>query len=234
MGLTSVDSPRGRRATGVRRRRHRELSPGQVDTSRTATARVLLDTADSQLVNAAPRAADTLPMRALLLADLMASDEGHALVARDAGLRPKELAVFDPSAETLPAVRTPLLTRAAALPLTAGVPNVLNVHADTDAPTIAIEAHAPGAGQAHALADAAVAGLKSLIDAHGDHGQGRLTLEPVTPPRVLPAASAGGRVPAFVPAVVILALWCAGVLAATSPSRETQHGATTQDVRIAA
>ena len=81
------------------------LSSGPADTSRTASARVLVDTADSQLVNAAPRGADTLPMRALLLANLMASHEGKALVASDAGLRSSELVVFDPLADALPRSR---------------------------------------------------------------------------------------------------------------------------------
>jgi hypothetical protein len=208
------------------------LSSGPADTSRTASARVLVDTADSQLVNAAPRAADTLPIRALLLANLMASHEGKALVARDAGLRSSELVVFDPLADALPPVKTPLVTRAAALPLMAGVPNVLNVHADVDAPTISIQAHAPDAPRARALADAAVSGLESLVESHGDDGRGLLRVDAITPPRLTPSAApaASRSVLVFAVAVVAFALWCAGVLAATSTGAHRRPASVTSDL----
>ena len=51
----------------------------------TGTVRVVLDTGDSQLVKAAPRGADTLEMRAALLANRLGTTPGKTLVQKVPG-----------------------------------------------------------------------------------------------------------------------------------------------------
>ena len=50
-----------------------------------ASARVLVDTPDSQVVDLNPKGADALSSRASLLANLMASSPVKTIIARDAG-----------------------------------------------------------------------------------------------------------------------------------------------------
>ena len=56
-----------------------------------ATARILVDTPDSQVVDVAPRGSDTLGVRANLFANLMIAGKVKAIIARKAGLRPGQL-----------------------------------------------------------------------------------------------------------------------------------------------
>src|SRR3954470_17024379 len=56
-----------------------------------ATARILVDTPASQVVDVAPKGSDTLGVRANLLANLMVDGEVKTVIARRAGLRPNQL-----------------------------------------------------------------------------------------------------------------------------------------------
>ena len=119
-----------------------------------ATARVVLDTPDSQLVDAQPVGADTLPMRAALLADLMAGSSLKPKLARALGVPEQDLAVRAPHLST-PPVALPLAVRAleAAAPTTE--PYVLGMQAVGPLPIIAIDARGPRKADAERLAAAA-------------------------------------------------------------------------------
>src|SRR4051795_13317546 len=56
-----------------------------------ATARILVDTPNSQVVEVAPKGSDTLGVRANLLASLMVDGVVKEAIARRAGLPPKRL-----------------------------------------------------------------------------------------------------------------------------------------------
>jgi hypothetical protein len=124
-----------------------------------ASARILVDTPRTQLVEVAPRGSEALGARASLLSALMTEGQVKAEIARRAGLEPKQLIA---SAEAEPTEMP-----------TAGKPpselNLLTTRLVTavsgeSLPMIEIEAQAPDAAQAGRLAGAAVTGLGAYLD----------------------------------------------------------------------
>jgi hypothetical protein len=126
-----------------------------------ASARVLVDTPDSQVVDLNPKGADALSSRASLLANLMASSPVKAIIARDAGVPASQLVAVAPSA-TGPSAPTPL-SKAASQSSSAAQTYILTLQADETLPIIAVSAQAPDADQAARLANAASTGLRDYL-----------------------------------------------------------------------
>jgi hypothetical protein len=127
-----------------------------------ASARMLIDTPDSQVVDLNPKGADGLGSRANLLANLMASSPVKAIIAKHAGLNPKQLIAIAPSMTGGPQVPTLLSQRAAA---SASNPEsyILTLRSDEVLPIISVDAQAPDAEHAARLADAATTGLRDYL-----------------------------------------------------------------------
>jgi hypothetical protein len=127
----------------------------------TATAHILVDTPDSQVVEVAPKGSETLGQRAGLLSNLMAEGEVEGAIARRAGLQPNQLlavadAGIDPQSVSPKQKSGPninLLTT-----------SVLTNDAGEELPIIEVTAQAPDAQKAARLANAAVAGLSDYLD----------------------------------------------------------------------
>ena len=194
--------------------------------------RMVLDTSDSQLVKAAPRGADTLSMRAALLANALATDTGTELVARKAGVADDQLVILGPAAIRPPVVETPLVTRVAEAAPTANVPNVVRVSADEQTPVMSIEAHAPDASRAARLTQATVAGLRSLLlSEDGAHSRG-FVLDTVVPLRsremasgthvALPTLGRGALAMLGV-ALGIFVCWCGCVVLGVGVARKSRQ-----------
>jgi hypothetical protein len=126
-----------------------------------ASARILIDTPDSQVVDLNPKGADALSSRASLLANLMASSPVKAIIARDAGVPASRLVAVAPSA-TGATAPTPLSQAASKSSNVADV-YLLTMQADETLPIIAIQAQAPDAEQAARLANAATTGLRDYL-----------------------------------------------------------------------
>ena len=126
-----------------------------------ASARVLVDTTDSQVVDLNPKGADALSSRASLLANLMASSPVKTIIARDAGVPASQLVAVAPSA-TGPTAPTPL-SKAATESASAAQTYILTLQADETLPIIAVSAQAPDADQAARLANAASTGLRDYL-----------------------------------------------------------------------
>jgi hypothetical protein len=129
----------------------------------TATARILVDTPASQVVDVAPKGSDVLGVRANLLANLMVDGEVKTAIARRAGLRPEQLSgvgdvVTGPSAAAAGA--TPTDPRHAWIIRT----QVLATADGSALPIIEVEAQAPDARSAERLASASVSGLRDSLD----------------------------------------------------------------------
>jgi hypothetical protein len=120
-----------------------------------ATASVLVDTPDSQVVDVDPEGTDTLGLRANLLASLMAETELSSAIARKAGMRPDDLIAI---AETPTSPETPLPKG------DLSGTSVLTVRPDETLPFIKINAHASNAQQAAVLANAAMDALEDYLD----------------------------------------------------------------------
>jgi hypothetical protein len=119
-----------------------------------ATARILVDTPSSQVVEVAPKGSDTLGVRANLLASLMVDGVVKTAIASRAGLRPQDLVGStgdDPPPPSRP--RANLLTT-----------RVMTNTAGDQLPIIEISTQSPNAAGAARLANAAIAGLRDYLD----------------------------------------------------------------------
>ena len=190
-----------------------------------AWTRVNLDTPRSQLVDSAPRGADTLPWRASLLVHLMATDATQRQLAQRLRVRPDEVVVVDTALE-LPIVPASIPAAAAEAAQVTGAPYVLTVAlTDPMLPTISIEAAAPDGAGAKRLAAAGVAILESessLSDARYSSKiltGGGVALKPqqfvvqqVAPIRAKPVTQRVISPKQIGPPLVLLALWTAAAL----------------------
>jgi hypothetical protein len=183
--------------------------------SAVASARMLLDTPDSQLVNVKPRSAETLVMRAMLFADLLATDRARRDIARRAGLEVGQLEVLGPSTRIQPPVSSPLVVEAGAGADVARTPYVLRAYADGLSPMISIEASAPGMRSADRLVEAGRATLESLAaprDARAGHGFELDVFESRDPVEL--HAGSRWRIVAVTAVLAVFVLWCAVLVVA--------------------
>jgi hypothetical protein len=178
-----------------------------------ATARILVDTPSSQVVEVAPKGSESLGVRASLLASLMVDGVVEEAIAKRAGLAPNKLVgVTETATEPAPVSKAPS-PRASVL--TTRV--VTNTGGD-QLPIIEIEAQAPTQEGATRLAAAATSGLRDYLNS-------KAALQRVPNADRLqvtglgaPVASRVGRGPsntiAFVVVIFTFLLGCAGMLAA--------------------
>ena len=176
-----------------------------------ATARILVDTPDSQVVDVAPRGSDTLGMRANLFANLMVAGNVKAIIARKAGLRPGQLQAGVESEATVPAALTSALENPNAHVLTTRV----TTSADGVLPIVELEAQAPDAKGAVKVASAAVVGLRTYLDSKAatediEHAR-RLRVTGLGTPQVEEAVRGPRRLVALGAAVFLFCLGCAAI-----------------------
>jgi hypothetical protein len=142
---------------------YRVVAPLHVESRRydvgVATARLLVDTPSSQVVQVAPKGSDVLGVRANLLANLMIGGTIKDVIAQRAHLRSDQLGAVsksstDPAAAAAPKKRWDyqITTR------------VLENLVGDQLPIVEIEAQAPDTSRAAVLADAAVSGLRDYLD----------------------------------------------------------------------
>jgi hypothetical protein len=124
-----------------------------------ATARILVDTPASQVVDVAPKGSDTLGVRANLLANLMVDGEVKTVIARRAGLRPNQLSGVGDSVTGPPTATAKVDPRGYVLST-----RVVSTSDGSWLPIIEIETQAPRASGAATLANAAVSGLREYLD----------------------------------------------------------------------
>jgi hypothetical protein len=127
-----------------------------------ATARLLVDTPQSQVVKVDPKGSDTLGLRANVLANLMVEGPAKAAIAKRAGLEPRRLVAIAES-ELKPQ------TDSAKPPRNPDI-NLMKTRVVMDLdgeqlPIIEVEVQAPDAARATALANASVTGVADYLDA---------------------------------------------------------------------
>jgi hypothetical protein len=190
-----------------------------------AKVRMVLDTADSQLVEAAPKGADSLPLRAALLADTLSTEAGTASIARGAGVPRDMVAVRGPAALRAPALQSPLVSRVSAVVGSQGPPYVVDVNADELTPIITIEANAPDVSRATRLTTAAAATLRSLlVSQDGTHSRG-FVLDTVAPLKAkqLTSHRPPESVVMLAGALATFACWCFCVVLGFGAARRTRE-----------
>jgi hypothetical protein len=202
-----------------------KLAGGTGDSRASAEVRMLLDTPQSQLVNADPAGVETLPWRANLLSQLLGTELARQQIARGAAIPVDQLAVVDPDLAT-PAVPAPLPLAAAEAGVNPREVYLLSVHSDALIPLISLEAQAPDRGAAARLAEAAAHTLKISAAPADMPGARSFIAEPVGPitTRSLPAdhrtlLMLGGTLVMLGVAIVLFGLWCAGVVLVSAIAR---------------
>jgi hypothetical protein len=177
-----------------------------------ATARLLVDTPSSQVVQVAPRGSDVLGVRANLLANLMVEGTIKDEIAQRARLRTAQLGGVSEASKD-PATPAGAPKKKSAYLLTTRV--LANLAGD-QLPIIEIEAQAPDTSGAANLANAAVTGLRSYLDT-------KALDENIAPERRLRVTGLGeaqvheqirGPSPmlAIIAVLFIFGLLCAGIL----------------------
>lgn len=181
-----------------------------------ASAQILLDTPSSQIADVAPRGADSLGLRANLLASLMVAGAVEDEIARKAGLPASQLgSTTDATIDATPGAALD------ASPSSGSHPYLLTTHIMSDAtddplPIIEVDTQAPTSAGAVRLAQASVDGLRgylestaaaeSIPDAQRLQVTGLGVTQGATETRG-PTVLVGGLV-----LVLVLVLGCAGIL----------------------
>ena len=122
------------------------------------SARILVDTPASQVVDLSPEGSDSVSARAALLSSLMVDGEIKNAIAREAGLRPDQLTGVNQNAG--PAVKSSVPARDRFVLS----PQVTMISNNTWLPIIEVSTQAPTAEQAGKLANAAIKGLTDYLD----------------------------------------------------------------------
>lgn len=185
---------------------------GQTKRTGTASARLVLDTARSQLIHQAPRGAETLTWRAVLLADLAGSRPLMDRIANEAGIRRNELVVVHPDLAD-PFLPATLPTRAAEVARVTSEKYILAVRFDEMLPIISLEAEAPDRAAAVRLVAAATDALKDTgtsAQATTSQIQG-LVVETAGPVRSKTIIDKPQPLLGVVMAILLFGLWSAGV-----------------------
>jgi hypothetical protein len=184
-----------------------------------STARILIDTPNSQVVEVAPNGSDTLGTRASLLASLMADGIVKSAIAQRAGLQPSQLIGVSQSAVDESGPAAPRSRRA----------NIVTTRVVTNSsgeqlPIIDVQAQAPDAQQAARLAGAAVTGLRSYLESKAALQSipeaKRLQVTGLGVPQATDVVRGSHDLLALVAIVVIFLGGCAGILLAFSLARD--------------
>lgn len=125
-----------------------------------AEGQLLVDTSDSQVIDARAIGIETLAVRAILLGNLIATSPLRDGIAERAGVDPDDLAVTPP-ASTVPEAPPPPAVASEAPDAEA---TKLSVSTDPSLPIVRVVAQAPSATTATGLADAALAEVSAYVD----------------------------------------------------------------------
>jgi hypothetical protein len=184
-----------------------------------SSARILIDTPNSQVVEVAPTGSDTLGTRASLLASLMVDGVVKSAIAERAGLRPSELIGVSQSAAEDSAPAGPR-GRSASVMTT----RVITNSSGEQLPIIDVQAQAPDAQRAARLASAAVTGLRAYLESKAALQSipeaKRLQVTGLGVPQAADVVRGSHDLLALVAVIVIFVGGCASILVAFSLARD--------------
>jgi hypothetical protein len=193
-----------------------------------AWTRVVVDTPKSQLVDAAPSAADSLPWRAQMLVDLMKTEEIRHQLAVGMGVQTTDVDVINPTLvdapvnASIPSAASKAMALAyAPYVVTATVPNSV-------VPLIVLTASAADAEGAKRLASVAVKVLGQQAVRPGAYssdiatGKGEALFEPFDVQQIAPIQMQGAAIPPspLMPVGVALGFllaWCGAIVLVLTP-----------------
>jgi hypothetical protein len=196
------------------------LSPFSLSPARTpvgsATARILVDTPKSQLVDLAPvvgldgSVPDGLPIRTEVLVDQLESTDWRATLARNAGMRADDIDIS--SSDTGSTHTTPLARALAEANAVANRPNVVRVSTNGYDPIVSISVTAASPADAQRLVGATIATFKSLVESGAGAGAKGFIGRPLGAPRAGLLPQSSGRAMTAGLAVFALGAWLVGIV----------------------
>lgn len=195
-----------------------------------ASGRVLIDQEPSLVADLKGKGEETIGIRARLLADLLAGDEGRAVIARTAGVAPDLVGVTTPAGGPA-TIQVPLPQKASefAAATRTAKPYSVTVISDDRVPVLTIATQAPTVRAATKLVDGATAGLNALIAARTIDPRHAVVATPIGPPRAKlapPPDHLSPRVIAPAAALAFFLMWCVGLVVVAGLARAVRHGAT--------
>lgn len=181
-------------------------------TSGVAVGRTLLtsSTAPTAEISNGVDLSETLPSRGAMLANLLASDQLRAEIARRAGVDAKDLAVFGPSADTA-VYPVPIAQEATTAALGAGASNVVYLTTSDQPPLINVRATAARPAAAATLVDA----VRQTISAHlaaQAASKVHIGSEALGPVQIGMQVDEPKKFLGLVAAMVVFAMWCGGLI----------------------
>jgi len=176
----------------------------------TAESRVLIDARRRPAIDLRSSVAETLGLRAGLLADLMMTRPVRAEIAQAAAIDADELAVFGPSMDA-PPLAVPLGVSGSEAAATVTERYLLRISAKGAIPVLKIAASAPSIAGASDLVEASQASLVNLISTRSSRGPG-LELRPLGPPTTRVIHNDSTPIIGVFAALVFFGGWCAAIV----------------------
>ncbi len=209
-------------AAGLAVQYHISLSPlalsDRVTTTTTAQTRLLLDAPDKpSAVDLDAGVADTLGLRAGLLADLLATNAVREDIARDSGVPEAELAVLPPASAS-PSLPVPLAVAAAEAARVTTEPYTLSVAADVSIPIVSLHVAAPDTGSARRIAAAATRAYERLVATRLGKPS-RLSVESLGPIRTTTKVDRMRRAFGLAATIAVFTMWAVGLVLLTGLRR---------------
>lgn len=196
-----------------------------------ATARILIDTPSSQVVDVDPAGIDAISPRANLLANLMTSSQVKSLIAKNAGIKVDRLTAIAPS-DGAPPVPT-LLSQEATKSAHPSSDYRLNIYSG-DLPIIQVQAQAPDAEQAARLANASVVSLgsylKSVATAQNVPQRKQIVVSSMGSAQARDVTRGPRRIYGLLAAMFVFGLVCAGIIVAEGLARGWRKAAAIEAV----
>ena len=186
------------------------LGPSPTPPRGFAATKVLLDTSHSQLAGDAPFGAETLPWRATLAGQALATEANRHAIAAGAGIAPEQFDITD-LALTIPTIPASLPRAAVKGAYSSAKPFALDVFTDEIVPIISISASAPDRRSAVRLAESTVAALKAYTMAPANSERLALDVRTVAPIDSVAIPGGRGRKKLAAIAMVLFCMWIAGL-----------------------
>jgi hypothetical protein len=187
------------------------LTRGAVSRIGVASVRIVLDTPQSQLLNANPVGMATLEWRADLLADAGASDDVRGRVAGAMGIPAQSLVITAPS-RLIPTIPVSLPAHALDAAAASPVRYQLAIQAASGLPIVGIDARAPTRAEAARLATEAVRALQARAkEDRPTNDTQDFSVEPVGAVNGREIVDKPRKVMAAAGVVVVFGLWCTAV-----------------------
>ena len=188
-----------------------------------ATGRVLIDQDPSLVADLKGKGEETIGIRARLLGDLLAGEEGRAVIARTAGVSPDLVGVTTPAGGPA-TIQVPLPQKASefAASTRTAKPYSITVVSDDRVPVLTVNAQAPTPRAAALLVTGATAGLNALISARTVDPRHAVVATPVGTPVARFAPPAHQLSPTIIAPAAALAIflaWCLGMVVVAGLAR---------------